>query len=332
MSWMAFRAEYSVMIKDAASKRQRTVNDYEFNRVKEAIAHWQGKGDLYDCLGEVAAKLGMTFSDVRFIHNSEESSKYKNENVLKELIGKDTSSVKKEDCLELPEKVYEIIEVDMAKDQRKAYDQLAMYMAAMLESGQAVEVKAVIALLIRFMQVCGGHFPEKTEDMEYTVLHKFRTNPKLNALMDDIEENTHDKQAIIWGCFTSEIKLIRDTLRSAGYTCDTIMGEDKKDKRERTIEKFVSGEIQFLVANPQVGGYGFNFQHCSHQYFFSNSYRTEARLQAEDRTHRSGQKNTCIYKDILIKNSIDAHIFQIIKEGKALNDVFRTLEDIEGAI
>ena len=332
MSWMGFRAEYSVMIKDVASKRQRTVNDYEFTRVKDAIASWQGKGDLYDCLGAVAAKLGMTFSDVRFIHNSEEVQKHKNENALLDIISKDTTAVKKEDCLDLPEKVYEIIETDMCRDQRKAYDQLATYMAAILATGEEVTVKAVIALLIRFMQVCGGFFPEKTEGMDYTVLHKFSKNPKLDVLMEDIEENTHDKQAIVWACFTAEIKLIRDELRAAGYTAETIMGEDKKDKRERTIAKFANGDVQFLVANPTVAGYGFNFQFCSHQYFFSNSYRTEARLQAEDRTHRSGQTQTCIYKDILIRNSIDAHIFQIIKEGKALNDVFRTLDDIEDAL
>ena len=126
MGWPEFRNRYSVMIKDYASKRMRTINDYEFNRVRDAIAHWQGDGDMFSCLGDVAQELGMSFRDVRHIHETEgEMSRYKDENILKGLIGDDTFSVKKEDCLDLPEKVFEIIDVDMAKDQKKAYDDLA---------------------------------------------------------------------------------------------------------------------------------------------------------------------------------------------------------------
>ena len=333
MSWPVFRNRFTVMIKDFASRRMRTINDYEFSRVKQAIAGWQGDGDLYDCIGDVAAQLGMSFRDVRYIHQSEEElSKYKDQGFLQELIGKDTFSVKKEDCLDLPEKVYEKLYVDMSNEQRKAYEQLKVYMAAMNEDGAQLEVVGILALLIRFMQICGGHFPSKVGDEPTTLLYPFSKNPKLDALLNDIDDACSDKQAIIWACFTSEIKSITRELHNAGYTCDTYHGQDDKNKRERTIKKFQSGEIQFLVANPTVAGYGLNFQHCSYQYFYSNSYRTEARLQAEDRTHRAGQTNTCIYKDILIKDSIDDHIFGIIREGRELNDVFKTIGDIEDAL
>ena len=333
MGWPEFRNRYSVMIKDYASKRMRTINDYEFNRVRDAIAHWQGDGDMFSCLGDVAQELGMSFRDVRHIHETEgEMSRYKDENMLKGLIGDDTFSVKKEDCLDLPEKVYEIIDIDMAKDQKKAYDDLAQYMVAINEDGAELEVVGILALLIRFMQICGGFFPSKTDEAPSTLLLPFKKNPKLDALMEDIEEHTSDKQCIIWACFTAEIKLIKKTLQDAGYSAETYHGQDDKHKRERTIKKFVEGGIQFLVANPTVAGYGLNFQHCSYQYFFSNSYRTEARLQAEDRTHRAGQVNTCVYKDILLKNSIDHHIFDIIKQGKELNDVFKSISDIEDAL
>ena len=66
--------------------------------------------------------------------------------------------------------------------------------------------------------------------------------------------------------------------------------------------------------------------------FYCNTYRTEARIQAEARSHRAGQVHTCIYVDILINNSIDQHIFAIIKEGKDLNDAFKSIEDIAAAV
>ena len=329
MDWKTFNARYSVQIMDYSSKRKRTINDYEFDKVKQAIASWQGDGDMMDCLGDVANNLGMSFRDVRFIHEQDQVSRYKDENVLKQIIGDDTFSVRKEDCLDLPEKVFEVIHVNMAEDQKKAYRELGAYMQAMSEDGAPLTVKGILALMTRFRQICGGHFPSKTEEHATTMLFPFKTNPKLVALMEDIEENTVDKQCIVWASFREEIRLIVSTLRQAGYTAETYYGADDKHKRERTIKKFQAGEVQFLVANQDVAGYGLNLQCCSHQYFFSNSYRTEARLQAEDRTHRAGQDNTCIYKDILIKDSIDYHMFQKIKEGKDLNEVFKTISDIE---
>ena len=333
MSWPVFRNRFTVMINDYASRRKRMANDYEMNRVKDAIAHWQGTGDMFDCLIDVAEQLGMSVRDVRHIHQSEgEVSKYKDEALLQELIGKDTFSIKKEDCLDLPEKVYEIIYVDMAKDQKKAYEELKAYMMAMNEDGAELEVMGVLALYTRFMQICGGFFPSKKFDDPTTILYPFKKNPKLLVLMDDIEENCHDKQAIIWGGFTSEVDLIKQSLIDAGYTAETFQGKDDKNKREKTIEKFKNGSIQFLVAKTTVAGHGFNFQHCHIQYFYSNNFRTEARLQAEDRTHRSGQTETCVYKDILVQNSIDSYILDRIKEGKVLNDIFKSIDDVLDAV
>ena len=332
MSWMKFRARYSVMIKDQASKRMRQINDYEFERVRRAIATWQGEGDLYTCLGEVAQDLGMSFNDVRFVNDQEENRKFKDDNVLKDLIGPDTFSVKIEDCMDLPPKVYEKIELDMAPDQKKVYDQLVHYMAAQVKlvDGDTAEltVTAVIALIRRFMQVCGGFFPEKIEGKDKPIYHPFKKNVKLESLIEDIEDSCSDKQIIVWAEHQHEIQLIKQRLIDEGYTADTYYGPDSKEKKERTMEQFKAGNIQFLVANPTVAGYGLNLQNCTHQYFFCNTYRTEARIQAEARSYRAGQTHTCVYKDILIKDSIDYHIYAILKEGKELNDIFKSIDDI----
>ena len=329
MNWRSFQARYSVLIKDRQSTRKRTINDYDFERVRSAVNNWQGRGDMFDCYSDVADSLGMSFRDVRYLYEHQKMSVYRDEEDLKEIIAGDTFSVRKEDCLDLPSKIYEAIEVDMSPEQRRAYDQLILFMKAEYEGAQ-LDVSGVLAMLTRFMQICGGHFPQKTFEDVTTILLPFKKQVKLQALLDDIEENCHDKQMIVWANFNSENKMITEALRKAGYSVDTYYGPDSATKRERTIEKFARGEIQILVASTVVAGYGLNLQFCSYQYFYSNNFRTEARIQAEDRSHRIGQQNTCVYKDIIIRKSIDQVVLKIIRAGKALNDYFKNidLEDV----
>ena len=331
MPWNSFKSRYQVLIKDRASHHRRGINEYDFQRVKSAIANWKGRGDMFDCYSDVADQLGMSARDVRFLAAQERASSYRDEDQLRDIIAPDTFSIKKEDCLDLPEKIYEKIFVDMSVDQKKAYDHLAMwYHAEMEETGAVLDVRGTLALLVRFTQICGGFFPQKTMDDDVTTLIPFKKNPKLQTLLDDVEENCNDKQFIVWACYQAEIRAITKALQDAGYVVDTYYGPDSLEKRQQTIAKFASGEIQVMVANNTVAGYGLNLQFCSYQYFYSNNFRTEARLQAEDRTHRIGQKYTCVYKDILVNKSVDIVIHAVIRAGKELNDYFKNtdLEDV----
>ena len=333
MPWHTFKARYQVLIKDRASHHRRGINDYDFNRVKSAIANWKGRGDMFDCYSDVADQLGMSARDVRFLAQQEKASSFRDEDQLRDIIAPDTFSIKKEDCLDLPAKVYEKIFVDMTKDQKQAYDQLVMWYHAELDVDgvtASLDVKGILALLVRFTQICGGFFPQKTHDDDRTTIIPFKKNPKLQALLDDVEENCNDKQFIVWATYQCEIQAVTKALQAAGYTVDTYYGLDGDDKREQTIKDFAAGKIQVMVANTTVGGWGLNLQFCSYQYFYSNNFRTEARLQAEDRTHRMGQKNTCVYKDILVNKSVDIVIHAVISAGKELNDYFKNidLEDV----
>jgi SNF2 family DNA or RNA helicase len=50
----------------------------------------------------------------------------------------------------------------------------------------------------------------------------------------------------------------------------------------------------------------------------------ELRLQAEDRSHRIGVKKTCVYRDVIIKGTYDEKLMKLIREGRDVNDYFKT--------
>jgi len=78
-----------------------------------------------------------------------------------------------------------------------------------------------------------------------------------------------------------------------------------------------------FIGNAQTAGFGLNLQNATLQYFYSNTFRTEERLQAEDRSHRIGVKSTCVYKDVIVRGTVDEKVYESIKAGRDMNDYFK---------
>jgi SNF2 family DNA or RNA helicase len=271
---------------------------------------------------------GVSLKNVMFIAGHDTYTKYKRLDELKKYINDDVFAIKKEDCLDLPPKIYEKILVDMPKEQRRVYNTLKQQLLVEYE-GQELSVLNKVALTTRLMQICGGFFPY-TEEGElpngktYEVAKGKiigKKNVKLEAVLADLEEA--DGQIIIWAQFVNELKMLDAALRKLGYNVGLYYGATHQIKRERIIKQFKEGSIDVFVGNASTAGFGLNLQNSTLQYYFSNSFRTEDRLQAEDRSHRIGVKSACVYKDIIIKNSIDERIYESISTGRDLNDFFK---------
>ena len=81
-----------------------------------------------------------------------------------------------------------------------------------------------------------------------------------------------------------------------------------------------------MISNPTVGGYGLNLQNASVQYWYSRNYRTEARLQAEDRSHRIGIVKSPVYKDLMYNSVFEHKVLASLMEGKDINSYFMSDE------
>jgi SNF2 family DNA or RNA helicase len=271
---------------------------------------------------------GVSEKNVRFISATDAYTRYKRLDELKEYISKNVFSIRKEDCLDLPPKIYESIIVDMPKEMRRIYNTLKQELLVMYE-GQELSVLNKVALTTRLMQICGGFFPTTMEDSHPngTAFTRVKAepigtkNPKMEALLNDIEET--DEQIIIWAHFVPELKAIDAELKKRGINTGLYYGGTGQIARERIIKEFKNGTIKAFIGNTATAGFGLNLQHCTLQYYFSTDFATENRLQAEDRSHRIGVKSACVYKDIILKNSIDERIYKNTQTGRDLNDFFK---------
>lgn len=239
---------------------------------------------------------------------------------LNELIGRISPYVSralKKDCLDLPPKVYMDIRVELSPVQRKVYDQLKSSLAAMI-GAKILTVPNSIALFTKFRQIPGGMI--KIEGENEVIDSR---PPKLEALLADLSDTS--EQAIIWASFTHEIKMIVDHLSEIAPTV-AFYGEEPQELRDRNKKMFQSGEAQFIVINPQCGAFGLNLQNAHIQYFYSRSLRPADNWQAEDRTHRSGQKDTCIYKSIIAIDTVDERIDELLKNRTDIREQLQSMK------
>jgi len=217
--------------------------------------------------------------------------------------------VLKEDCLDLPDKVFTKRIVEQTKEQKEIYAQLKETALALTEDGKVMSTVNVMTQLMRLHQVTCGTF--KADDG--TIKHL--ANNRIQSLMDCLEET--DGKVIIWATYREDIQKIVDSLKKAYGEASTVEYHGGVDAtlRQDHIAQFqqVKGPTRYFVGNPQTGGYGITLTAANTVIYFSNSYDLEKRLQSEDRAHRIGQTGSVTYVDLIAEGTIDEKIVKSLR-------------------
>lgn len=240
---------------------------------------------------------------------------YKN---VDELLGKvDPVSfrAKKEECLDLPERIYAPAQVELSKEQRRVYEGLKEDLIAEYE-GQVLTATDKVTLLLRFRQIVQGYMPE-------TGVPIGTLNPKLEFLIADSQG--YGGKVIV---FENFIAALEGTVRGINrhYSKEVALGFYGATKdREEVLYRFENDpDIKYLVANPAVAGHGLNLQFATLQYWLSLPFRMDLVFQGEGRSHRSGTKSAVVYKRVSAIGTVDAHIEKVITRKQDVLSAFQS--------
>ncbi|MAG18563.1 MAG: hypothetical protein CMB98_00600 [Flavobacteriaceae bacterium] len=229
---------------------------------------------------------------------------------LSDLLDSFSYRVLKEECLDLPEKVFTKRFVELTKEQDKAYKQMKEMALAMLDDGKLMSTVNVMTQLMRLHQITCGHF--KADDGTITHLK----NNRIDTLMELLDET--DGKVIIWANYVEDIKNIVESLKKAYGEASTVEYHGSVDPRVRqeniALFQEKKGPTRYFVGNAQTGGYGITLTAANTVIYYSNNYDLEKRLQSEDRAHRIGQTGSVTYVDLIAEKTIDERIVKSLRD------------------
>ena len=235
-------------------------------------------------------------------------SGFKNLGELSDKLKPFSYRVLKEDCLDLPDKIYMKRQIKLTSEQLRLYDQMRKEALATLNGKKVTTVNALTQLM-RLHQITCGHF---TADDGTT---QPIPNNRINELMDVLDEI--EGKAIIWAHYQYDIiNIIKEIVKvhGPGSVVD-YYGLTPQDERDPNRERFQSDpKCRFLVGTPSTGGYGLTLTAANTVIYYSNGYDLEKRLQSEDRAHRIGQKKSVTYVDINAEETVDEKIVKSLRK------------------
>jgi SNF2 family DNA or RNA helicase len=255
------------------------------------------------------ARYAVTVERQLNTHSFKQIVGYRRLDELKEKLDRFAFRVKKEECLDLPAKLYVKREVDLTDEQAKAYNEMKTLALAQINGGLVSTVNALTQIM-RMHQIVCGHV--KMDDGTVMEL----PNNRIKELLNVVEET--DGKLIIWANYRHDIEAIKLALaKEYGMNAiGTYYGDTDGDERKRVLEEFQKpeSEMRFFVGNPSTGGYGLTLTAASTMVYYSNSFDLEKRLQSEDRAHRIGQTKNVTYIDLIAPGTVDEKIVKALRD------------------
>lgn len=216
-------------------------------------------------------------------------------------IGDICVSMSAADWLDIPEKMDNIIEIELPTKARKIYDTLKRDYAITIQQDDITAVNAAV-LTGKLLQVANGALYH--DDKTYTEIHK----AKIDALKELAESAT--TPAIVFYWLKSDLERLKREFPNA-RTLD-----DEKD-----LTDWNNGKIDMLLLHPSSAGHGLNLQAGGHTIvWFGLTWSLELYQQANARLHRQGQRSSVIVHHILAKDTMDERVLKALQQKRMGQD------------
>lgn len=244
---------------------------------------------------------------------------YKNLERLQQRIHPWSYRVLKAECLDLPPKVYQVVDVEPSDEQRIIYRQMRDESIVELD-GKFAPAPVILTKLLRLQQICSGYLP-LYDDTGKEVDRKELPCPKHDTCEELVEQAlAENNKVIIWCRFIYDIEKMFARLSPRGAV--VYYGQTSERDRQQAIDDFqTSPAVRVFIGQIQTGGLGITLTAGSTEIYLSNTFTLSDRLQSEDRAHRIGQRKTVNIIDLVTRKTVDEFILKTLNNKKNLADV-----------
>ena len=225
----------------------------------------------------------------------------------------------KEECLDLPELLYQTRDVPLSTQQDKYYKLLKKEML-MQAGGEEISAANAAVAMNKLLQLSAGCvYSDTGEVIEFDVTNRTK------ELLDIVDEAAH--KVIVFVMFKHTIEMVQKSLIAAGHTVDVIHGGVSVGKRAVIFNDFQTAkDPRVLVIQPQAAAHGVTLHAANTIIWWGITLSLETYLQANARIHRAGQVNACNVVH-LVGSAVEKKVLRVLENKGAsqtkLLDLFK---------
>jgi SNF2 family DNA or RNA helicase len=231
--------------------------------------------------------------------------------------------LKKDVLKELPDKIEQILYVDMSDEQKAFYEHRRQFYyetvrAQIAHKGIKQSQFYILQALSELRQIAS--IPEsKTNDQI--------VSPKREILIESIMDavaNNH--KILVFANFLNAIDCIAEDLEKEGLDYLIMTGATKD--RKTLVDKFQNDDAyKVFLMTLKTGGLGLNLTAADYIFIFDPWWNQAAENQAIDRAHRIGQDKTVFSYKLITRATIEEKILQLQKIKSELFDNLISTDD-----
>ncbi len=198
------------------------------------------------------------------------------------------------DYLELPERIDNIIPVQLSPAEMAAYRKMETEQLLQIGGNDIAALNAA-AVMNKLLQIANGSV--YSVDGEVIRIHR----AKLDALSEITD--TADSPVLVFYSYQHDLAAIQSRIR------DTRVLESAED-----IADWNAGKTHVLLAHPASIGYGLNLQEGGHIIvWYGLTWSLELYQQANARLHRQGQEKPVIIHHLIAEGTVDEDVMDALR-------------------
>lgn len=228
-------------------------------------------------------------------------------NELQDIINEYSFRVKKEDCLDLPEKLPDEI-IDVELKQKALYKKLHKD-SALLE--YEILAENPLSRMVKLRQFASGHI--KNEQELIPIEHE-----KIKTLQEIIERYDENKKLVIFAEFHYSITQISELLQDLKIKHEILDGHQKDKTCWRRFQS--DPTIRIMVVQYKSGNAGIDLFASDTIIYYEPTIKSDYLIQSRDRIHRHGQTRACSYVHLITKGTIEEAIYKSLSNYRDFDE------------
>ncbi|CAE6513092.1 unnamed protein product [Rhizoctonia solani] len=234
--------------------------------------------------------------------------------------------LKKDVESELPDKVEKVIKCKMSALQSQLYTQFKkhgmLFTDAKDSKGKQAGIKGLNNTVMQLRKIC--QHPFVFPEVEDVINPSRELNSSLHrasgkvALLDRILPKlfAFKHRVLMFFQMTQVMNILEDYMTLRGYKFLRLDGGTKPDDRADLLKAFNApgSEFDVFLLSTRAGGLGLNLQTADTVIIYDSDWNPHADLQAQDRAHRIGQKNSVVILRFITERSVEEHMLARAKQ------------------